>query len=176
MSPAHTEASTQTAPVDEPPVTDFVTVPHVAPVAVFEYVSPAPVIECVAPAVGSLPPYEVFSAPVCNQVHQELFAVSEMTENIAEIPVVQEQVIVRTRPERLVDARGPQGRLERAACPRSEAPFLSPVVMVQEAAHDDSTVAFLLTQSLRQRQEEVEDAATGKGGCGGGRPAGGVLL
>ena len=96
---AHTEASTQTAPVYEPPVTDFVTpapaVPHVAPVAVFEYVSPAPVIECVAPAVGSLPPYEVFSAPVCNQVHQELFAASEMTENNAEIPVVQEQVIVQ---------------------------------------------------------------------------------
>ena len=55
--------------------------------------------------------------------------------------------------------RGPQGGLERAACPRSEAPLLSPVVMVQEAAHDDSTAAFLLTQSLRQRQEEVEDAA-----------------
>ena len=61
-----------------------------------------------------------------------------------------------------MDARGPQGGLERAACPRSEAPLLSPVVMVQEAAHDDITAAFLLTQSLRQRQEEVEDAATGK--------------
>ena len=47
----------------------------------------------------------------------------------------------------------------RAACPRSEAPLLSPVVMVQEAAHDVITAAFLLTQSLRQRQEEVEDAA-----------------
>ena len=34
--------------------------------------------------------------------------------------------------------------------------------MVQEAAHDDITAAFLLTQSLRQRQEEVEDAATGR--------------
>ena len=64
-----------------------------------------------------------------------------------------------TRPERLVDARVPQG-LERAACPRSEALLLSPVVMVQEAAPDDITAAFLLTQSLRQRQEEVEDAAT----------------
>ena len=53
---AHTEASTQTAPVDEPPVTDFVTpapaFPHVAPVAVFEYVSPAPVIECGATGVN----------------------------------------------------------------------------------------------------------------------------
>ena len=34
--------------------------------------------------------------------------------------------------------------------------------MVQEAAHDDITAAFLLTQSLRQRQEEVEDAALGR--------------
>ena len=71
-------------------------------------------------------------------------------------------MIVGLRPERLVDARGPQGRLERAACPRSEAPLLSPVVMVQEAAHDDITAAFLLTQSLRQRQEEVENAAMGR--------------
>ena len=67
-----------------------------------------------------------------------------------------------TRPERLVDARGPQGgwsvRLTRALKPT----LLSPVVMVQEAAHDDITAAFLLTQSLRQRQEEVEDAKTGR--------------
>ena len=69
-----------------------------------------------------------------------------------------------TRPERLADARGLQGRLERAACPRFGAPLLHPVVTVQEAAHDDKTVAFLLTQSLRQRQaakrreeEVVED-------------------
>ena len=101
-----------------------------------------------------LPPAEEFSAPLYDQVHQELVASSEMTETIAEIPVVHEQVIVGTRPERLVDARGPQGGLERAACPRSEAPLLSPVVIVQETAHDDITAAFLLTQSLRQRQEE----------------------
>ena len=120
-------------------------------------------VEPFAPrVVDSLLPVEEFSAPVYHQVHQELIAASEMTENIAEIPVVQEQVIVRTRPERLVDARGPQGGLERAACPRSEAPLLSPVVMVQEAAHDDITAAFLLAKSLRQRQEEVEDAAMGR--------------
>ena len=112
--------------------------------------------------VGSLLPLEEFTEPVYDQVHQEQFAAGEMTENMVEIPVVQEQVIVGTRPERLVDARGPQGGLERAACPRSEAPLLSPVVMVQEAAHDDITAAFLLTQSLRQRQEEVEDAAMGR--------------
>ena len=79
-----------------------------------EYVTPAPVIECVAPAPAvtfvvpsqQLPPVfttttvttddlEEFTAPVCNQVHQELIAASEMTENFAEIPVVQEQVIVQ---------------------------------------------------------------------------------
>ena len=44
--------------------------------------------------VGSLPPVEEFSGPVYDQVHQELFTASVSTENIAEIPVVQEQVIV----------------------------------------------------------------------------------
>ena len=125
---------------------------------------PSTAVEPVAPrVVVSLTPVEEFSAPVYDQVHQELVAASEMPENIAEIPVVHEQVIVGTRPERLVDARGPQGGLEP--------PLLSPVVMVQETAHDDITAAFLLTQSLRQRQEEVEDAAIGRGGCGRGRRA-----
>ena len=59
---------------------------------------------------------EEFTELVYDQVHQEQIAASEMTENIAEIPVVQEQVIAGTRPERLVDARGPQGGLECAAC------------------------------------------------------------
>ena len=86
-------------------------------------------VEPYAPrVVDSLLPLEEFTEPVYDQVHQEHVVASEMTENIAEIPVVQEQVIVGTRPERLV-----QGGLERAACPRSEAPLLSPVVMVQEA-------------------------------------------
>ena len=105
---------------------------------------------------------EEFSEPLYDQVHPDHIAASEMPENIADIPVVHEQVIVGLRPERLVDARAPQGGLERAAYPRSEAPLLSPVVMVQETAHDDITAAFLLTQSLRQRQEEVEDAAMGR--------------
>ena len=53
----YADACTQTvAPLDEPPVTDFVAhtpaVPHVAPV-----------FESVARAVGSLPPYEVFTEP-----------------------------------------------------------------------------------------------------------------
>ena len=59
-----------------------------------------------------------------------------------------------TRSERMLDAWPPQEGLERAICPRSGAPRVSPVVMVQEAAHDDWTVAFLLAQSLLERQEQ----------------------
>ena len=49
--------------------------------------------------VGSLPPVEEFSGPVYDQVHQELFTASVSTENIAEIPVVHEQVIVQEIPD-----------------------------------------------------------------------------
>ena len=58
---AHIEASTQTAPVDEPPVTEYVTpalaVPHVAPAPVIEYVAPAPVFEYIAPVGLSSTPH-----------------------------------------------------------------------------------------------------------------------
>ena len=51
---AHTDASTQTTPVDELPVMKHVTpaaaVPNVSLVLVIEYVLPASVIECNAPA------------------------------------------------------------------------------------------------------------------------------
>ena len=47
-------------------------------------------VEPFAPrVVDSLPPVEEFSAPVYHQVHEELFAASETTENVEEIPVVQ---------------------------------------------------------------------------------------
>ena len=49
--------------------------------------------------VGSLPPVEEFSGPVYDQVHQELFTASVSTENIAEIPVVHDQVIVQEIPD-----------------------------------------------------------------------------
>ena len=42
---------------------------------------------------------EEFTEPVYDQVHQEQFAAGEMTENMVEIPVVQEQVIVQAIPE-----------------------------------------------------------------------------
>ena len=44
--------------------------------------------------VVSLPPFDEFTAPVYNQVHQEQIVAGETTPNIVEIPVVQEQVIV----------------------------------------------------------------------------------
>ena len=52
-------------------------------------------VEPSASHVDSLPPSEEFFPPVYKQVDQKLIAASETTENIAEIPVVQEHVIVQ---------------------------------------------------------------------------------
>ena len=49
--------------------------------------------------VDSLPPSEEFTEPVYNQADQEQIAAGETNENIAEIPVVQKQVIVQEIPE-----------------------------------------------------------------------------
>ena len=79
------------------------------PAPVTEYVAPAPAVFDAAPApvtyheafprvVGPLPPCEVVSAPVFDQVHQEQLAADEITENIVEFPVVSEQVIVQAIP------------------------------------------------------------------------------
>ena len=108
-----------------------------------------------------LPPVEEFSAPVYHQVHQEQIAASEITEQIAEFPVVHEQVIVGLRPERLVDASGPQ-RCERAACPRSpSAPLLGAPSMASPSAEaiDESTLSILLAENLARvkEKEEVEE-------------------
>ena len=48
--------------------------------------------------VVSLPPFEEFTEPVYNQVHQEQIVAGEMTQNIVENPAVQEQVIVQEIP------------------------------------------------------------------------------
>ena len=57
-------------------------------------------VEASAPqVVVSLPPFEEFTAPVCNQVHQEQIVAGEMTLNIVENPAVQEQVIVQANSE-----------------------------------------------------------------------------
>ena len=48
--------------------------------------------------VGSLPPAEEFTRPVFGHVHQEQSAAGEMSENMMEFPVVQEQVIVQAFP------------------------------------------------------------------------------
>ena len=49
--------------------------------------------------VGSLPPFEEFTEPVHNQVHQEQIVTGEMTQNIVENPAMQDQVIVQDIPE-----------------------------------------------------------------------------
>ena len=98
-----------------------------------------------------------FLRPCTHQVHQEQIAASEMTENIAEIPVVQEQVIVGTRPERLVDAPGPQ-RCDRTVRGTSVG---APVLAVQSLRGfegvDDTAAKFLLQQALKEKTEEEEE-------------------
>ena len=49
-----------------------------------------------------------------------------------------------------------QGRLGAPACPCGGVPPPVPVVMVQEAAHDDATIAFLLSQTLLAEREAKE--------------------
>ena len=113
------------------------------------------IVQKIPDVVVPLLPAEEFSAPVYDQVHQVQIAASEMTVDIVEIPVVHEQVIVGTRPERLVDARGPHGGLERAACPRSEVgPLLAPPVLAGGDGLDESALAFLVQQTLLARDKE----------------------
>ena len=57
-------------------------------------------VEASAPqVVVSLTSFEEFTAPVYNQVHQEQLVAGEMTPNIVENPVVQEQAIVQENSE-----------------------------------------------------------------------------
>ena len=103
-------------PVEEfaEPVCDQVLQEHIAAseltenLAEFPVVQEQVIVQEIPDVIAPLPPVEVFSAPVYAHVHQEQIAASEMTVDIAEIPVVHQQVIVGMRPERLVDARGPQ--------------------------------------------------------------------
>ena len=153
-------------PVEEftEPVYDQVLQEHIAASELTENLAEIPVVheqvivQEIPDVTGPRPPFEEFSAPVYHQVHQELFAASETTENIMEIPVVQEQVIVGVRPERLVDASGPQ-RCERAACPRSpSAPLLGAPSMASPSAEaiDESTLSFLLAENLARVKEKEE--------------------
>ena len=118
-----------------------------------------------------------------DHVHQEHFSAGEVTENFATIPVVQEQVIVQDipevvvplppaqefsapvyghvhrvfvglRPERLVDARGPQ------RCGRTTPSVEAPVLTVQSLRGfdgvDNTAAKFLLRKTLMKKYEEEE--------------------
>ena len=60
------------------------------------------------------------------------------------------------RPAPLLEVAGPQGGLGAPAYPCGGVPSLVPVIMVQEAAHDDATIAFLLSQTLLAEKEAKE--------------------
>ena len=105
------------APAPEPPVYTTSAVTTGDNSGLFSLVYPqisSTAVEPVAPrVVASLPPVEEFAEPVYDQVHQELFTASESTENIAEFPVVHEQVIVQEIP----DVSGPLPHSEEFSAP-----------------------------------------------------------
>ena len=154
-------------PVDEftGPVHNQVLQEHIAAseftekFAEFPVVQEQVIVQGIPGVIALLPPVEEFTGPVHGQVHQKLVSSSEMTENFAEIPVVHEQVIVGLRPERLVDALGPQGGLERAAPPCAVVPSLSLPSLGDDAGHDVTSTQFLLRCALAQRERErVQEA------------------
>ena len=143
----------------------------------------ADVVGSASEVVGSLPHGEVFAAPVFNQVHQEQLAGGEIPENLVEIPVVHKQVIVQDipevivplppaqessapvygqvqqvivgmRPERLVDARGPQRCVRTVPSVTSLPPLPD---LCRGDVHDATLVKFLLRQTLLQRKKEEEE-------------------
>ena len=69
---------------------------------------------CVPQVFVLLPPFEEFSAPVYNQVHQEQIVAGEMTLNIVANPAVQVQVIVQEILRRCVAHSAPR-RLRSAS-------------------------------------------------------------
>ena len=86
----------------------------------------------------------------------EFTSAGDTAENSAIFPVVQKQVLVGERPAPLSDIAGPQAAVTvgyvAAAVPR-----LTPVVMEQGPAHDNSTSAWLLARSLEERQQYEEE-------------------
>ena len=80
-----------------------------------------------------------------DQVLQEQIAASEMTVDIAEIPVMHQQVIVGVRPERLVDARGAQ------RCVRTVPSLGAPVLAVQSLCGFDGVSTTPLPSSSSNR-------------------------
>ena len=141
------------------------------------------IVQAISRVAHSLPPDEEFPQPVYSPVHQEQFPAGETTENFVKIPVVQEQVFVQDipevvvplppaqefsapvyghvhqvfagmRPERLVDARGPQRCVRTVPSVTSLPPLPD---LCRGDVHNATLVKFLLRQTLLQRNKEEEE-------------------
>ena len=99
--------------------------------------------------VDSRHPLEEFTEPVYNQVHQEQIAAGETTENIAEIPGVQEQVIVLENSELQVMMPTHQQIVDITSM---ENPPLS--ITADEVGHSSEEVA-INTSSTSTRQIDI---------------------
>ena len=131
-------------------------------------------VELSAPhVVDSLPPLEEFFSPVYKQVFQEQVVPGEMTMNIVENPIVQEQVIVQENPElqvmeriqeHIVDIAGlvkPQSSFTavEASAPQvvgSLPPFQEFDAPVYNQIHQEQIVAGETTQNIVQNSAVQE--------------------
>ena len=114
-----------------------------------EFVGPASQVNLDAEFVGS-----------SSQASPHVVSSGDIAEDFAVFPVVQEQVLVGERPAPLSEVAGPHAAVTvgyvAAAVPR-----LTPVVMEQGPAHDNSTSAWLLARALEEQQQYEEEVRHG---------------
>ena len=121
--------------------------------------------------VVSLPPFEDFTEPVYNQVHQEQIVTGEMTLNIVEHPAVQEQVtveeilpVVERIQEQIVETidvtpHASQMVLHTSSTSsNSSAPVCNQIPSLSSASTISDDVAVML-DSLKNIEKEVARAA-----------------
>ena len=91
-----------------------------------------------------------------SQASPHVVSSGDIAEDFAVFPVVQEQVLVGERPAPLSEVAVPHAAVTvgyvAAAVPR-----LTPVVMEQGPAHDNSTSAWLLARALEEQQQYEEE-------------------
>ena len=125
-------------------------------IADFPVVQEQVLVQDIPRLVGSSPPVDEFTAFVARR---PLPLVEVQPSARAQRHIVEDlgQVIAGLRPERLVDARGPHGGLERVRHSAVEPPIPGCVVLVQEPeAHDNTTTRYLLKKALQRKEEEEE--------------------
>ena len=114
-----------------------------------EFVGPASQVNLDAEFVGS-----------SSQASPHVVSSGDIAEDFAVFPVVQEQVLVGERPAPLSEVAVPHAAVT-VGYVAAAAPRLTPVVMEQGPAHDNSTSAWLLARALEEQQDYEEEVRHG---------------